>query len=75
MPVLPKGNFGKLSMQPALCKVPMVISIWDDEFGISVPAKISIPKKISLPVLSGFSKRKKLPKDWKRFQKVKSLGI
>ena len=49
-----KGLFGRLLMQPEFFKLPMLVSIWDDAYGISVPAKYQTTKENLSSILKGF---------------------
>jgi len=51
-----EGQFWETINAAGVLQVPMVISIWDDEFGISVPAKYHTTKEDISAVLSGFQR-------------------
>ena len=51
-----EGQFWETINAAGVMQVPMVVSIWDDEFGISVPAKYHTTKEDISAVLSGFQK-------------------
>jgi len=53
-----EGQFWETLNAAGVMQVPMVISIWDDEFGISVPAKYHTTKEDISAVLSGFQREK-----------------
>src|SRR2546421_5691030 len=49
-----EGLFFEAVNAAGVLKIPMVISIWDDEYGISVPAEYQTTKKNISKVLAGF---------------------
>ncbi len=51
-----EGHFFETVNAAGVLQVPMVISIWDDEYGISVPAKYQTTKEDISAVLSGFQR-------------------
>jgi len=51
-----EGMFLETINAAGVLQVPMVISIWDDEYGISVPAKHHTTKEDISKVLSGFQR-------------------
>ncbi|TLP74122.1 thiamine pyrophosphate-dependent enzyme [Maribacter sp. ACAM166] len=51
-----EGMFFETINAAGVLQVPMVISIWDDEYGISVPAKHHTTKEDISKVLSGFQR-------------------
>ncbi|SNR63618.1 Pyruvate/2-oxoglutarate/acetoin dehydrogenase complex, dehydrogenase (E1) component [Maribacter sedimenticola] len=51
-----EGMFFETINAAGVLQVPMVISIWDDEYGISVPAKYHTTKEDISKVLSGFQR-------------------
>jgi len=51
-----EGMFFETINAAGVLQVPMVISIWDDEYGISVPAKFHTTKEDISEVLSGFQR-------------------
>ena len=51
-----EGQFWETINAAGVLQVPMVISIWDDEFGISVPAKYHTTKEDISAVLAGFQR-------------------
>ncbi|MFX0557928.1 alpha-ketoacid dehydrogenase subunit alpha/beta [Maribacter sp. CXY002] len=53
-----EGMFLETINAAGVLQVPMVISIWDDEYGISVPAKHHTTKEDISKVLSGFQRDK-----------------
>jgi 2-oxoisovalerate dehydrogenase E1 component len=53
-----EGHFWETINAAAVMQVPMAISIWDDGWGISVPAKYQIAKANLSEVLKGFEKDK-----------------
>jgi pyruvate/2-oxoglutarate/acetoin dehydrogenase E1 component/TPP-dependent pyruvate/acetoin dehydrogenase alpha subunit len=56
-----EGMFWEAINAAGVLQVPMVISIWDDEFGISVPAKHHTTKEDISKILSGFQRTEKEP--------------
>ncbi len=53
-----EGVFWETVNAAGVMQVPMVISIWDDEYGISVPAKYQTTKENLSEILKGFQKEK-----------------
>ncbi|WP_223548323.1 thiamine pyrophosphate-dependent enzyme [Aestuariivivens sp. NBU2969] len=53
-----EGLFFETINAAGVLQVPMVISIWDDEFGISVPAKYQTTKENISEILKGFQRDK-----------------
>ena len=53
-----EGLFLETINAGGVLQVPMVISIWDDEYGISVPAKHHTTKEDISKILSGFQRDK-----------------
>ncbi|GAA4281885.1 alpha-ketoacid dehydrogenase subunit alpha/beta [Gaetbulibacter aestuarii] len=51
-----EGLFFETVNAAGVLQVPMVISVWDDEYGISVPAKYQTTKENISEVLSGFQR-------------------
>jgi TPP-dependent pyruvate/acetoin dehydrogenase alpha subunit len=51
-----EGLFFETINAAGVLQVPMVMSVWDDEYGISVHAKYQTTKKISLKYLKGFQR-------------------
>ncbi|MGJ8737628.1 alpha-ketoacid dehydrogenase subunit alpha/beta [Zobellia laminariae] len=51
-----EGMFLETINAAGVLQVPMVISIWDDEYGISVPAKFHTTKEDISEILSGFKR-------------------
>ena len=56
-----EGMFFETINAGGVLQVPMVISIWDDEYGISVPAKFHTTKEDISKMLSGFQREDDLP--------------
>ena len=54
-----EGMFFEAFNAAGVLQIPMIISVWDDEFGISVPAKYHTTKKSISKVLSGFKRNSK----------------
>ncbi|MDA0719209.1 MAG: thiamine pyrophosphate-dependent enzyme [Bacteroidetes bacterium] len=55
-----EGLFWETLNAGGVMQVPMVISVWDDEYGISVHAKYQTTKENISSILSGFQREKKL---------------
>ncbi|MDB2587350.1 thiamine pyrophosphate-dependent enzyme [Flavobacteriaceae bacterium] len=55
-----EGLFWETVNAGGVMQVPIVISIWDDEYGISVHAKYQTTKENISSILSGFQREKKL---------------
>jgi len=51
-----EGCFFETINAAGVLQVPMVISVWDDEYGISVPAKYQTTKSSISEVLAGFQR-------------------
>lgn len=51
-----EGHFFETFNAAGVMQVPMVISIWDDEYGISVPAEFHTTKSNISKVLNGFQR-------------------
>lgn len=51
-----EGLFWETINAAGVLQVPMVMSIWDDEYGISVPAKYQTTKEDISEILSGFQR-------------------
>ena len=51
-----EGLFWETFNAAGVLQVPMVISVWDDEYGISVPAKHQTTKENISEILKGFQK-------------------
>jgi len=51
-----EGLFWETINAAGVMQVPMVISVWDDEYGISVPAKYQTTKENISEVLKGFQR-------------------
>ncbi|WP_324027717.1 thiamine pyrophosphate-dependent enzyme [Maribacter sp. BPC-D8] len=51
-----EGMFFETINAAGVLQVPMVISVWDDEYGISVPAKFHTTKENISEILSGFQR-------------------
>ncbi len=51
-----EGMFWETINAGGVLQVPMVVSIWDDEYGISVPAKHHTTKEDISKILSGFQR-------------------
>lgn len=49
-----EGPFWEAINAAGVLKIPMIVSIWDDEYGISVPAKYQTTKEDLSSILSGF---------------------
>ncbi len=54
-----EGLFFETINAAGVLQVPMVLSIWDDEYGISVPAKYHTTKESISEALSGFKRTEK----------------
>ena len=53
-----EGVFFEAINAAGVLQVPMVVSIWDDEYGISVPAKFQTTKENISEILKGFQRNK-----------------
>ncbi len=51
-----EGHFFETLNAAGVLQVPMIISIWDDEYGISVPAKHHTTKEDISEILAGFQR-------------------
>ena len=51
-----EGHFFETINAAGVLQVPMVVSIWDDEYGISVPAKYQTTKENISEILKGFQR-------------------
>ena len=51
-----EGHFFETFNAAGVLQVPMVISVWDDQFGISVPARFQTTKEDISEVLKGFQR-------------------
>lgn len=51
-----EGLFWETINAAGVLQVPMVMSVWDDEYGISVPAKYQTTKENISEILSGFQR-------------------
>ena len=49
-----EGGFWEVMNAAGVLQVPMVMSVWDDAYGISVPAKYQTTKENISALLSGF---------------------
>ncbi len=56
-----EGHFFETINAAGVLQVPMVVSIWDDEYGISVPAKYQTTKEDISTILSGFQRNEEEP--------------
>jgi len=54
-----EGVFFETINAAGVLQVPMIISVWDDEYGISVPAKYQTTKESISKILSGFKRNEK----------------
>jgi 2-oxoisovalerate dehydrogenase E1 component len=54
-----EGHFFEAINAAGVLQIPMVISVWDDGFGISVPAKYQTTKENISEILKGFQRDKK----------------
>ncbi len=54
-----EGLFLETINAGGVLQVPMVVSVWDDEYGISVPAKYHTTKEDISKILSGFQRDEK----------------
>ncbi|MFD1316946.1 alpha-ketoacid dehydrogenase subunit alpha/beta [Namhaeicola litoreus] len=53
-----EGPFFEAINAAGVLQIPMVISVWDDAYGISVPAKYQTTKESISEILSGFQRTK-----------------
>ncbi|MFJ1425922.1 thiamine pyrophosphate-dependent enzyme [Capnocytophaga canimorsus] len=51
-----EGHFFEAFNAAGVMQIPMVISVWDDEYGISVPAKYQTTKENISEILKGFQR-------------------
>lgn len=51
-----EGHFFEVFNAAGVLQVPMIISIWDDEYGISVPAKYHTTKSNISEIMKGFQR-------------------
>jgi len=51
-----EGHFFETFNAAGVLQVPMVISVWDDQYGISVPAKFQTTKEDISEILKGFQR-------------------
>ncbi len=56
-----EGMFFETINAAGVLQVPMVVSVWDDNYGISVPAKFHTVKEDISKILSGFQREEDLP--------------
>lgn len=56
-----EGMFFETINAAGVLQVPMVVSVWDDNYGISVPAKFHTVKEDISKILSGFQREEALP--------------
>lgn len=56
-----EGPFFETVNAAGVLQIPMVISVWDDEYGISVPAKYQTTKENISEILSGFQRTEDNP--------------
>lgn len=54
-----EGHFFEAINAAGVLQIPMVISVWDDSFGISVPAKYHTTKESISEILKGFQRDEK----------------
>ncbi|WP_185882661.1 alpha-ketoacid dehydrogenase subunit alpha/beta [Blattabacterium cuenoti] len=54
-----EGLFWETINSASVLQIPIIISIWDDEYGISVPNKYQFSKKYISDLLYGFKRNKK----------------
>ncbi|WP_185861431.1 alpha-ketoacid dehydrogenase subunit alpha/beta [Blattabacterium cuenoti] len=54
-----EGLFWETLNAASVLQIPIILSIWDDEYGISVPNKYQFSKKNISDLLSGFHRNKK----------------
>ncbi|MBT8323054.1 MAG: transketolase [Eudoraea sp.] len=65
-----EGHFFETINAAGVLQVPMIVSIWDDEYGISVPAKHQTTKEDISKILEGFQR----DKESKGFEIIKVNG-
>ncbi len=51
-----EGHFFETINAAGVLQVPMIVSVWDDEYGISVPAKYQTTKEDISEILKGFQR-------------------
>ena len=56
-----EGHFFETLNAAGVLQVPMVISVWDDQYGISVPAKYQTTKENISEILKGFQRTEDSP--------------
>lgn len=56
-----EGHFFETFNAAGVLQVPMVISVWDDNYGISVPAKFQTTKEDISEILKGFQRTEDTP--------------
>ncbi len=56
-----EGHFWETMNAAGVLHVPMIMSVWDDDYGISVPQKFHTVKENISEALSGFQKTKSKP--------------
>ena len=56
-----EGHFFETINAAGVLQVPMIVSIWDDEYGISVPAKYQTTKEDISKILEGFKRDEDAP--------------
>jgi pyruvate/2-oxoglutarate/acetoin dehydrogenase E1 component/TPP-dependent pyruvate/acetoin dehydrogenase alpha subunit len=56
-----EGHFWEALNAAGVLQIPMVISIWDDEYGISVPAKYQTTKENISELVQGFQRTDEKP--------------
>ncbi|WP_185858116.1 alpha-ketoacid dehydrogenase subunit alpha/beta [Blattabacterium cuenoti] len=54
-----EGLFWETLNAASILQIPIILSIWDDEYGISVPNKYQFSKQNISDILSGFHRNKK----------------
>ncbi len=65
-----EGMFFEAFNAAGVLQIPMILSIWDDEYGISVPAKYQTTKQSISKALAGFQRTKDEP----GFEIIKVVG-
>lgn len=56
-----EGMFFEVINAAGVLQVPMLVSVWDDEYGISVPAKYQTTKESISTILAGFQRDSNSP--------------
>jgi len=56
-----EGHFFEAINAGGVLQIPMVVSVWDDQFGISVPAKYQTTKESISEILAGFQRTAEKP--------------